>query len=190
MITNKDRSKWFGASDTSRIFGNYNTDTFRLWWLVKLGVTQNNYSNQYMDVGNILEIPIINKIKAITGEKIKLGKRPLYIRKYRLRANLDGYTRHKVIEIKTTKEMFQKVPLSYWRQCQVLMFATKKHKCELWAYEVSDEEYQAPYFAEIDGSRLRKFVIEYDENWIKTKYIPRIKYLARCLKGRKYPNGS
>lgn len=187
MITNKDRSKWFGASDTSTLFGSYDTDTFRLWWLVKLGIVSNDFSNKYMDVGNILEIPIINKINAITGENIKLGKRPIYIRKYRIRANLDGYTKNKVIEVKTTKKMFEKVPLNYWRQCQALMFSSKKRICELWVYEVSEEEYEAPYFAEIDENRLKKFIIEYDENWIKEQYIPRVKYLANCLKRRIYP---
>ena len=37
MIHNHDRSGWFGASDTSTIMGNWATETFRKWWLEKLG---------------------------------------------------------------------------------------------------------------------------------------------------------
>jgi hypothetical protein len=42
MIKNQDRSKWFGASDTSMIMGNWQTKTFNDWWMVKLGITTNN----------------------------------------------------------------------------------------------------------------------------------------------------
>lgn len=43
MIRNHDRSGWFGASDTATIMGNWNTDTFRRWWLVKLGVRKDRF---------------------------------------------------------------------------------------------------------------------------------------------------
>ena len=39
MIHNQDRSGWFGASDTARIMGNWNTQTFARWWGEKLGKT-------------------------------------------------------------------------------------------------------------------------------------------------------
>lgn len=187
MIINRDRSKWFGASDTSKLFGNFNTISFKMFWLEKLGVIKNDFSNSYMKTGNLFEIPIIEKIRDITGEKIKLGKRPYYIRKLRLRANVDGYTKDKVIEIKTTKKMFKKVPLNYWRQCQTLMFALKKHKCELWAYELTDFDYDAPYYPIIDEKRLKKFEIEYDESFIQNEYLPRLRYLSKCLKRGLFP---
>ena len=62
MIKNNDRSKWIGASDTSMVMGNWETETFKNWWLVKLGIHVNNYKSWAMDCGNIMEIPIIRFI--------------------------------------------------------------------------------------------------------------------------------
>ena len=46
MLSDKDRSGYFGASDTSYIIGNWKTKTFTNWWLVKLGLAQNNFTNE------------------------------------------------------------------------------------------------------------------------------------------------
>lgn len=63
MIKNKNRSGWFGASDTSMIVGNWETETFKNWWSIKLGLTKNNINTWAMECGNLLEIPIIKKLK-------------------------------------------------------------------------------------------------------------------------------
>ena len=76
MIRNQDRSKWFGASDTSIIMGRWHTETFKKWWLTKLGFGAEHYTSIYMAVGNLMEIPIIHMIEEQEGRKIKLGKRP------------------------------------------------------------------------------------------------------------------
>ena len=44
MISNKDRSKYWGASETSKIVGNWDTKTFMELYLVKLGVAENNFT--------------------------------------------------------------------------------------------------------------------------------------------------
>ena len=36
VISEQDRSGWFGASDTSYIMGNWNTKTFKNWWAKKI----------------------------------------------------------------------------------------------------------------------------------------------------------
>ena len=69
MITNKDRSGWFGASDTSFVIGNYNTKTFKNWWLEKLGIRQNTFVNKAMKVGTYYEHKILDTIPNIKKDR-------------------------------------------------------------------------------------------------------------------------
>lgn len=187
MITNKDRSGWFGASDTTIVVGNWDTATFRNWWMVKLGLTSDSYSNPYMDAGNLLEIPIIEAIERHESRKIEKGELPVYIPEYKIRVNFDGLCAESVIEIKTAKKMFSKVPLGYWRQCQVLMYATKRTTAELYAYEPTEFDYQCPYYPDITLARLKRFEVSYDENFIISEYLPRVIVLADALESKKFP---
>ena len=188
MIKNQNRAFWFGASDTSTIMGNWDTQTFLDWWFVKLGYYSNNRKSWKMDCGNILEIPIIREIEKQEGYKIHIGKHPYYKPFLRLRCNYDGLTKDFVIEIKTTGKMFVKVPKNYWQQCQVLMCRKRRKKALLYAYEMADDDYANPYFPNIDYNRIKSFVIDYDKEFIEQEYKPRLKYLARCLKQKKVPS--
>ena len=184
MLKSKDRSKYWGASETSKIVGNWDTKTFMELYLVKLGVTENNFTNTYLMAGNVYE----RKIAESLGLKMKYD-RCVKLPKLRLRVNLDAETKDCIYEIKTHKatEREWKVPLAYWQQCQVQMFATGKHKCKLVAYPMEEENYDN-FFLEVDKKKVEVFEIAYDENWIQTEYLPRLVYLAECLKKRKTPN--
>lgn len=190
MITSNDRSKWFGASDTKYMFMNVHTKTFQDWWAVKLGLIERNFSNKAMKAGNALEHKIIDAIESFLGEKITKGKRPVKIRSLRLRANYDGFSKKKVYEVKTTikplKEDVSKLPKDYIWQCQVLMWAKKLYACRLCYYRLTEEDYEN-YYLEVDESRLMSYWIEYDEKWINEVYLPRLRYLAKCLKEKSYP---
>lgn len=48
MIHNHDRSKWFGASDTSTIMGRWDTKTFERFWRVKLGIDREHFETLEM----------------------------------------------------------------------------------------------------------------------------------------------
>jgi hypothetical protein len=187
MIKNQDRSKWFGASDTSMIMGNWQTKTFNDWWMVKLGITTNNVKTWAMECGNILEIPIIRFIEKDEGKKISIGRFPFYLRKYRLRCNYDGLRADEVIEIKTTSKPFKKIPKNYWQQCQVLMYRKKKKKCALYEYQMTEQDYLNPYFPTIDKNRLVRHEIKFSEQFIKNEYLPRLRVLARALKSKRFP---
>lgn len=188
MIKNQDRSKWFGASDTATIMGNWDTDTFLKWWFVKLGYQNDFHGTWKMKCGNIVEIPIIRAIEKEYGIKIKIGKRPYYNIPLRLRVNYDGLMKDRCVEIKTCGKMFDKVPKHYWQQCQVEMFKKHKKLCDLYAYEMTEDDYCFPYFIEIDFKRIKRFEIPFDECFIKEEYKPRLRYLASCLRHRKIPN--
>ena len=128
MLKNHDRSKYFGASEVSKIMGNWDTKTFMELYLVKLGVAENNFTNTYLMAGNAYE----RKIAESLGLKMKFD-RCIKLRKLRLRVNLDAETKDCIYEIKTHKATDKewKPSTAYWQQCQVQMFATGKHKCKL-----------------------------------------------------------
>ena len=62
MIESKDRSGWFGASDTDRIIASFNTKTFIDWWLTKEGVTSNNFESAEMNAGTHWEHRILEYV--------------------------------------------------------------------------------------------------------------------------------
>ena len=184
MIRNKNRANWLGGSDIRFVMSNWETKTFMQFWLVKLGIATNDFSTVYTMAGNAYE----RKIAQSLGLKMKFD-RCVKIPKLRLRVNLDAETKDCIYEIKTHKatENDWKLPTHYWQQCQVQMFATGKHKCNLVAYPMEEENYEN-FFLEVDKNKVEIFEIAYDENWINTKFLPRLVYLAECLKKRKTPN--
>lgn len=103
-----------------------------------------------------------------------------------LRVNLDGETWETIKEIKTHKHPIFKVTRGYWQQCQVQMFAAAKW-CEIVAYKFTDEEYRN-YFLPIDPQRLSFHPIAYDPGWVEREYLPRLEYLAFCLRRRLTPD--
>ena len=184
MITNKDRSKYIGASDTKYVMMNWQTKTFQKWWLTKLGLEQNDFENKYTRAGNAYEHKIVDalKIKGIIKDKqiIVLD---------RLRINLDANTDNEIHEIKTYQYEngfdinYHK---DYQEQLQVQMFGTKIHNGYIDAYGLLEEEYRN-FFEDIDLERLTSYKIEYDEEWINKKYLPRITILIQCLKELRFP---
>lgn len=187
MIKNQNRSHWFGASDTSMIMGNWETESFKDWWLVKLGINNKSLKSWAMDCGNILEIPIIRFIEKDEKKKIKIGRRPYYNLRLRLRCNYDGLRKYEVVEIKTTGKGFKKIPKNYWQQCQVLMWKKRKQRTVLYEYQMTESDYLNPYFPNIDKTRLVRHEILFDRHFIEKEYLPRLRYLARCLKAKKMP---
>ena len=173
MIRSHDRSGWFGASDTARIMGSWDTRTFRLWWLEKLGLRQNHYISPAMAAGTAYEHRILDAVGV--SRRDRQLRRPWL----RLRVNLDGETRAEISEVKTYHTAPFRVSEAYWMQCQVEQFAARK-RCRIVAYQLTDAEYQN-YFLPIDPARISYHPIEYDPVWVREEYLPRLKYLALCL---------
>ena len=84
MISNHDRSGWFGASDTHWIMGNWETNSFRRFWLEKLGIIHNSFFTAATLAGTYYEHRILESLG------IAQMDRQIKIRRLRLRVNLDG----------------------------------------------------------------------------------------------------
>lgn len=181
MIQSQDRSGYIGASDTSYVVGNWKTKSFEKWWLEKLGISKNNFSNEAIKAGNNYEHKIL---EALNVEGLQTDKQ---IIEDRLRVNLDGNTETCIYEVKThnaDKEF--KVSKQYWRQAQVEMYASNIRKLYIVAYSLIESDYKN-YFNEIDTNRIQLIPVEYDEKFIKEEYLPNLKYLTVCLKEGKFP---
>ena len=179
MISDQDRSGWFGASDTSYIMGNWKTKTFKNWWLSKLGINTSHFTSVAMNAGTYYEHAILDVIGSPRKDH------QIIIPEYRLRINLDGDGIGRIDEVKTYKyERGFKVSKGYWQQSQVQMFGKKwedgkmpEHK--IWAYGLLPEDY-TNFFNPIDRERLKDYPTVYDSGFIE-KYLIRVKYLVSCL---------
>lgn len=184
MIHSKDRSGWFGASDTHYIVGNWDTKTFQTWWMEKLGLFRSNFSNSFTAAGTYYEHSILDAL----GFPVRKDAQ-IKIRRLRLRVNLDGDTRAAVYEVKTHKaEKPFKITKAYFGQIQVEMFVKKRKQGFFVAYGLVEDDY-SNYFNPIDKSRMEIIPVNLDLEWINNIYLPRLQYLACCLKKGVFPNG-
>jgi hypothetical protein len=175
MISNHDRSGWFGASDIDYIVGNWKTKSFLKWWEQKLGLNTSHFSNRSMNAGTNKEHQILEYLG------IPYMDKQIKIPSLKLRVNLDGNTVDEIHEVKTYAwEKGFKVPLKYKRQIWVQMYVTGWRKAYIQAYGLKEEDYKN-YFLPIDKDRLQTIPIEYNEDFIQNEFLPKIKYLAKCL---------
>lgn len=182
MISDKDRSGWFGASDTDKIIGNWKTKTFEKWWLQKIGINRDHFENRYTAAGTHYEHRILESL----GIPMEFDKQ-FIIEGLCLRVNLDGNTEDCIYECKTYKfESGFKMPKKYINQVQVQMFASGIHKAKIVVYGLTEEDYDN-YFNPIDSQRRKEIYIAYDGNWINEVFLPKLVYLFVCLKRGVFP---
>lgn len=176
MIASQDRSQYFGASDTTMICGNWETKTFKKWWLTKLGLNSNSIKTIAMQAGNNFEHDILNCLDIKDLEKDK------QIIIDRLRVNLDGNTSTTIYEVKTyNNEKEFKISKQYWRQVQVEMYVTGIKKAYIVAYGLEEKDYKN-FFNKIDKDRIKYLPIEYDNEFIEKEYKPKLEILTDYLK--------
>ena len=184
MIQSQDRGGYIGASDTSFVVGNWKTKTFEKWWLEKLGLNKNDISTEAMKAGNNYEHKILESLKV---DDLEMDKQIIIDR---LRVNLDGNTDTCIYEVKTYNEEKEfKVSKQYWRQAQVEMYASNIHELYIVAYGLNDNDYKN-FFNKIDKDRIKLLQVEYDENFIKDEYLPKLEILTNCLKKGVFPNAN
>lgn len=182
MISDKDRSGWFGASDVDFIVGNWHTKTFEKWWMQKLGINTDHFDNEYTLAGTHKEHQILSSL----GKNLVYDKQ-IIIPELRLRVNLDGNTSRCIYECKTYKaDKPFKMPKRYERQVRVQMFASGIKMAKIVVYGLENDDY-SNFFLPIDKKRLNIYPVVYDEKWINDEFLPKLKYLSECLMRGVYP---
>ena len=177
MIASKDRSGWFGASDVDKIVGNWNTKTWLDWWMTKVGIVRNNVETISMNAGTHKEHQILEFVSPFmeTDKQIILPD-------ILLRVNLDGNVVKHIYECKThAAHKPYKPPKKHVQQVMVQMYAFGTREATILSYGLTEADYKN-YFLPIDKERLKYHSVAYDEKWITDVFIPRITYLAECLK--------
>lgn len=186
MIASQDRSGWFGASDVSKIMGNWNTESFKKWWLEKLGITSGGYKSVAMNAGTYYEHPILDAV----GYPRK--DHQILIPEYRLRINLDGDDIGRLGEVKThSAEKEFKVSLNYRRQVNVQMYGKLREEgrlpvAEVISYGLREEDYKS-FFNPIDKARIKHHPVVYDGGFVNA-FLVRVKYLKKCLEKGVFPD--
>jgi len=182
MISDKDRSGWFGASDTRYIMGNYETKSFRNWWLEKLGLKTNSFTNLAMMAGTYYEHKVLDAAVPLARKDHQI-----LIPELKLRINLDGDINDMVYEVKTynKKNGFEVYP-HYEHQVRVQMFAKRIEQGAIISYGLLPKDYKN-FFSEIDTRRIGFHPINYSAKFIETKYLPRLRYLCECLELKTMP---
>lgn len=185
MIVSKDRSYYFGASDTDKIIGKRSSESWMKWWMQKLGINNEHFDNQYTLAGTHYEHRILESLGILEMEFDK----QIVLENLRLRVNLDGNTDDCNYECKTCKadKVFM-LPKKYINQVQVQMFASGIRKSVIVVYPLTEDDYKN-YFRPIEKQRILQFPIEYDEKWIDEKYLPNLMELSDALKRGVMPNG-
>lgn len=183
MITDNDRSGWFGASDARYIMGSWKTKSFEKWWLEKLGIIRSNYTNESMQAGTAYEHPILEAMN------IPEMDTQILLPEYLLRVNLDGNDTETDYEVKTYRYSNGfKLHTYYDWQVQIQMFASRLPKANILAYGLEDADYKN-FFRPIDRKRLSIYPIIYRPEWVEKSFLPRLTYLKDCLQeGRRFPN--
>ena len=111
----------------------------------------------------------------------------IIIEDLRLRVNLDGNDTDTNYECKTYKFANGfKMPKKYINQVQVQMFASGLRNSKIIVYGLTEEDYDN-YFNPIDPERLQEYPVTYDVKWINGVYLPKLTYLAECLKEGRFP---
>ena len=185
MITDHDRSGWFGASDVQFIVGNWKTKTWAKWWLQKMGINCDHFDNEYTKAGTNWEHRILDSLNLPNLEKDK----QIIIEELLLRVNLDGNTPVCIKEVKTYQweKGWKKTPQKYIDQVQVQMFASGIYNADIVTYGLQPEDYRN-YLRELDPNRLRQIPVGYDILWIENTFLPRLRILADCLRRGVWPS--
>ena len=186
MIASQDRSGWFGASDVAMIMGNWKTESFKKWWLVKLGLTTSTFRSVAMNAGTYYEHAILDAVGVARKDN------QILIPEHRLRINLDGDDVGRIYEVKThSVEKEFKVSKAYRQQVMVQMYAKLKEEgklpvAEIISYGLREEDYKS-FFNPVDKERIKHHPIVYDAGFVNS-FLGRVIYLKKCLEKGVFPS--
>lgn len=204
MITNYDRSKYFGASDMKYVFAkNKTTKTWLEWWGVKCGLSESTFhGNIATRTGSMFEHRILQEV----DKDINLD-RQLIIEKLALRVNYDGDKDGVIYEVKTHKSINPfEITDAYNKQaqCQIYCYKQcmddfKEHRFVSYSllpsdYSFVEENYDKWINGELTDSQIpfegKRMTVhkptKYDRGF-KGILVPELKHLKKAMEKGKLP---
>ena len=189
MITDtSDRFLYIGGSEANMIYMNYHTKTFREWWYKKLEkITEEIPTNQYMEVGTILEEAVIDLYERLNNVK---GIRSKQAIKGIARANTDYIQGDKVSDVKVTKHASEwhkkgRVPIHYKRQLIHYCYVLGLNKASIIAYQTNNNLINNP-FQELDEDNLYEIEVPITSKEIEI-HRQKLEYLEFCRDMNVFP---
>lgn len=192
MISDNDRSYWFGASDSQKIINpNHSSKTWQKWWRIKQGTEKPDFiGNVYTEAGTRFEHPILECFdKSINKD------RQLFLEDLRLRVNYDGDKDGIIYEVKThgINKPFEITPyieaqvqteIYVWKQCR-----EDFNGLYIISYGLLEEDYRNmnPTVEDIDYDRIKVKEVKYKKGQAK-KIIKSLKPLVEELDKMRKPS--
>lgn len=176
MISDSDRSYWFGASDSYKVITpNHNTKTWQEWWATKMGVAPSEFlGNVYTEAGLKFEHPILDCF-----DKTINKDRQLYLEDLRLRVNYDGDKDGNIFEVKTHRadKPFEITPY-IMAQVQTEMYVWKQtrddfNRLYILSYGLTEDDYRTDNPI-VDFDRIKVQEVKYNKGHVKR--------FLKCLK--------
>lgn len=206
MITQRTTHGYIGGSDANRLFGSFDTATFRTWWDERLtGIKLNNFATLDTATGNIMESRILDAVG------VPQIHRSIFVKKEGTIAgiNTDALDAECYHEVKTAlaEDVYDwlrgvAIPTEKRRQILHGMYVTSRREARIHVLGMTRAEKKNPFIIDPEG-RVKTFIfkedglIQGDGFTIECKnpkpfdfedYDRRVRYLTICFNKRIVPN--
>jgi len=189
MIDQRNVYGYIGGSDANRIYGSFETKTFREFWGERLtGIKLNEFNTNDTAVGNIMEHRIMDEVG------IPLEYRDKFVKKEGTMAgiNTDALTPEAYEEIKTALPKYlykwvngKAISINYRRQIEHGLYVTGRNLGRLHVLPMTEQEKKNPFNLDIRG-RVVTFEFHKKDFDIE-EHHRRIMYLTWCFSEKIQP---
>lgn len=208
MITNRSTYGYIGGSDANRLFGSFETETFRAWWQERLtGISLTSFSTIDTAVGNIMEAKVLDEVGVLPEH------RNIFVKKEGSMAgiNTDALCPDFYHEVKTSVPegvydwlRGMAVSAAYRRQVMHGLYVTGRKAAKIHVLPLTRAEKKNVFGIDIKG-RVKTFVLGNDglitgEGFnVEFKnpkpfdfgdYDRRVRYLDMCFAKKERPSDS
>lgn len=192
MITTRSTYGYIGGSDANRLFGSFETETFRAWWQERLtGISLTSFSTIDTAVGNIMEAKVLDEVGVLPEH------RNIFIKKEGSMAgiNTDALCPDFYHEVKTSvpENVYnwlngKAISAAYRRQVMHGLYVTGRRVGKLHVLPITREEKRNIFGLDISG-RVRTFFFSVDD-FDMADYDRRVRYLDMCFARKERPSDS
>lgn len=189
MISERDTHGYIGGSDANKLFGSYETATFKAWWTERLtGLKLNEFSTLDTSVGNIMEAWILDEVGVSENFRSVFMKKEGTIAGINTDALDDGcYHEVKTAGPETVFNWLsgKAISVAYRRQVMHGLYVTGRNLGKLHVLPMTKAEKRNPFLMDIRG-KVKTFEFR-AEDFDMDDYHRRIMYLTKCFNEKVQP---
>jgi len=192
MISERNTLGYIGGSDANKLFGSFETKTFKSWWSERLtGLKLNEFSTLDTAVGNIMESLILDEV-GISG-----NFRSIFVKKEGTIAgiNTDALDNECYHEVKTGGPGMvmdwlsgKAISVAYRRQVMHGLYVTERNLGKIHVLAMTKEDKKNPFLMDVRG-KVKTFEFR-AEDFEMDDYHRRVMYLTKCFSEKLEPTDS